>query len=101
MDIPTEPIEETIDGRDNGHRLIREPMKLKGVLDGYEHFDVTPAIGREYPHASLKDWLRSPDSDDLIRDLAITSVCPKSRGLLSKLIVHSLSARSLLFQSTR
>ncbi|ROT42191.1 alpha-ketoglutarate-dependent taurine dioxygenase [Sodiomyces alkalinus F11] len=50
----------------------REPLKLSGVLDSYEHFDVTPAIGREFPKANLVEWLEAPNSDELIRDLAIT-----------------------------
>ena len=51
----------------------REPLQLKGVLDQYESFDVTPVIGREFKNADLKEWLRAPNSDELIRDLAITS----------------------------
>ncbi|KAL1979750.1 hypothetical protein VTN96DRAFT_5226 [Rasamsonia emersonii] len=53
-------------------RLLREPLQLKGVLDQYEHFDVTPIIGTEFPTANLKEWLRAPNSDELLRDLAIT-----------------------------
>lgn len=51
----------------------RQPLKLSGALDAYESFDVTPVIGREFPTAKLVEWLDSPDSDALIRDLAITS----------------------------
>ena len=51
----------------------KEPLQLKGVLDKYKSFDVTPIIGREFIDADLKDWLDAPNSDDLIRDLAITS----------------------------
>lgn len=47
-------------------------LKPSGVLDQYESFDVTPIIGREFPTASIKEWLEAPNSDDLIRDLAIT-----------------------------
>lgn len=54
--------------------MVREPLKLKGVLDQFKSFDVTPAIGREYENVNLKDWLKAPNSDDLIRDLAITSL---------------------------
>ncbi|GJC87769.1 alpha-ketoglutarate-dependent taurine dioxygenase [Colletotrichum liriopes] len=52
-----------------GHK---EPLKTTGVLDQFEHFDVTPIIGREYPTVDLKELLRAPNSDDLLRDLAIT-----------------------------
>jgi len=50
----------------------REPLRLKGTLDQFKSFDVTPVIGREFPDVNLKDLLRAPNSDDLIRDLAIT-----------------------------
>ncbi|KAJ5372025.1 alpha-ketoglutarate-dependent sulfonate dioxygenase [Penicillium concentricum] len=50
----------------------RAPLKLSGALDAFESFDVTPVIGREFPNASLKDFLCAPNSDDLLRDLAIT-----------------------------
>ncbi|CAH0044354.1 unnamed protein product [Clonostachys solani] len=48
------------------------PLQLSGALKEYEHFEVTPAIGREYPKADLAELLNAPNSDDLIRDLAIT-----------------------------
>lgn len=51
----------------------REPLKTTGVLDQYEWFDTTPVIGREFPTANLVDWFNAPNSDELIRDLAITS----------------------------
>lgn len=53
--------------------LAREPIKSSGSLDAFESFDVTPVIGREFPNANLKDFLRAPNSDDLLRDLALTS----------------------------
>jgi hypothetical protein len=52
---------------------VREPLKLSGALDQYESFDVTPVIGREFPTAKLVEWLEAPNSDELLRDLAITS----------------------------
>ena len=51
----------------------RKPLELSGALDQYESFDVTPVIGREFPNINLKEVLRAPNSDELIRDLAITS----------------------------
>lgn len=53
--------------------LAREPINYSGTLDAFESFDVTPVIGREFPNANLKDFLRAPNSDDLLRDLALTS----------------------------
>ncbi|CAM1505806.1 Fc.00g114430.m01.CDS01 [Cosmosporella sp. VM-42] len=52
--------------------LSKEPLKLSGALNDYESFDVTPVIGREFPKANLVDLLNAPNSDDLLRDLAIT-----------------------------
>lgn len=59
----------------------REPLKLSGALDTYESFDVTPVIGREFPKANLVQWLEAPNSDDLLRDLAITSACHPYRAV--------------------
>ena len=50
----------------------KEPLKLSGVLDQFKSFDVTPVIGTEYPDVDLAEWLKAPNSDELIRDLAIT-----------------------------
>ncbi|KAM0697589.1 hypothetical protein Q7P36_002443 [Cladosporium allicinum] len=60
----TVPIEST--------KTHKEPLRLQGVLDQYESFDVTPIIGQEFPRANLKEWLEAPNSDELLRDLAIT-----------------------------
>ena len=56
------------------HKQHWEPLRTKGALESFEYFDVTPVIGREYPSANLKEWLEAPNADDLIRDLAITSM---------------------------
>jgi len=52
--------------------LRYQPFKQTGVLNSYESFDVTPVIGREFPTAKLVEWLEAPNSDELLRDLAIT-----------------------------
>jgi hypothetical protein len=54
-------------------QIHKEPLQLQGTLDQYDSFDVTPIIGREYPTANLKEWLEAPNSDELLRELAITS----------------------------
>jgi hypothetical protein len=55
----------------------RQPLKLSGALDAFESFDVTPIIGKEFPTANLVEWLDAPNSDELLRDLAITSKIPR------------------------
>jgi hypothetical protein len=54
-----------------------EPLKKSGALDAaFEFDDITPTIGREYLTARIvDDLLNAPNSDDLLRDLAITSQC--------------------------
>lgn len=52
----------------------REPLKPSGKLAGFESVDVTPVIGTEFKSAKLLDWLEAPDSDELLRELAITGV---------------------------
>ncbi|KAL9093947.1 MAG: hypothetical protein Q9165_003870 [Trypethelium subeluteriae] len=46
-------------------------LQLKGVLSKYQSLDTTPIIGTEFVNVNLKEWLYAPNSDDLIRDLAI------------------------------
>ncbi|CUM64902.1 uncharacterized protein PRCAT00002520001 [Priceomyces carsonii] len=43
-------------------------LKPSGILDKYEHFEVTPQIGREFPDASLKDIL---NDEEKLKELAI------------------------------
>lgn len=60
-------------GEQTKDEASKAPLELKGVLDQFKSFDVTPVIGREYPNVDLSEWLRAPNSDELLRDLAITS----------------------------
>ncbi|OQO08425.1 hypothetical protein B0A48_06295 [Cryoendolithus antarcticus] len=48
------------------------PLQLKGVLDQFESFDVTPVIGKEFPKADITEWLKADNANELLRDLAIT-----------------------------
>jgi hypothetical protein len=48
-------------------------LKLKGVLKPLKQFMVTPTVGTEFPEANLVEMLNAPNSDELLRDLAITS----------------------------
>lgn len=72
VEIPERAIYSNKDVKvDSGSRLTA-PLKPTGVLDKFDSFDVTPVIGREFPNANLKEWLRAPNSDELLRELAIT-----------------------------
>jgi len=74
------PVAEVLPKRLDSHK---EPLKLSGALDNIESFDVTPVIGREFPTADLVELLRAPNSDELLRDLAITSMSPLSHPLIA------------------
>ena len=52
---------------------LATPLKPSGALDAYERSDVTTVVGTEFKQggAQLADLLKAPNSDDLIRDLAI------------------------------
>lgn len=51
---------------------IAQPLQLSGALDQFESFQVTPCIGTEFVNVDLAQWITGPDSDALLRDLAIT-----------------------------
>ncbi|KAH9234123.1 hypothetical protein K456DRAFT_1947302 [Colletotrichum gloeosporioides 23] len=50
-----------------------EPLKLNGALDEVKFFffEITPVIGWEYVDIDLAAWMRVPNSDALLCDLAI------------------------------
>ena len=52
----------------------RHPLESSGALDGFKSYDVTPIIGTEFEDVDLVAWLTDPNSDTLLRDLAITSL---------------------------
>jgi hypothetical protein len=65
----------------NGHptktsKLRREPLKNSGSIDHLEYVDVTPIIGREYSTAKIRDMLYADNSEQQLRDLAIT-ICER------------------------
>lgn len=53
---------------------IKAPLKLSGAIDSWKNFEVTPVIGREYADVDLTAVLSAENSDELLRDLAITSM---------------------------
>ncbi|KZT41420.1 taurine catabolism dioxygenase TauD, TfdA family protein [Sistotremastrum suecicum HHB10207 ss-3] len=50
---------------------LKAPLIYGGSLDGFDSFEVTPLIGREYINVQLSDLLYSEDAEKLVRDLAI------------------------------
>jgi hypothetical protein len=61
-----------------------EPLRKTGAIDKFAFEETTPVIGREYPDLNIvDDILNSDKADELIRDLAITSVPPRKAFKLS------------------
>lgn len=69
----------------------REPLQLSGALEQFKAFDVTPVIGREFVDVDLAEWLRAPNSDELIRDLGITSMSSSLLTWVSVCVCLSIS----------
>jgi hypothetical protein len=91
-------IEADVPAQVNVKGSARAPLQLSGVLDHYESFDVTPVIGREFPTANLVEWLDALNSDDLLRDLAITSEFSPSRmNIYASPLTGSVSQRGVIF----
>jgi hypothetical protein len=66
-----------IGGHESARPRLSKPLQYSGLLDNYQHQDITPVIGREFEGLQVTDLLNG--SDEAIRDLAITST---SRPLL-------------------
>ena len=52
------------------------PYDNTGTLDAFKQVHVTPCIGSEFKDVDVTEWLRAPNSDDFLRDLALTSEHP-------------------------
>lgn len=51
------------------------PLKLSGALNHFKHEDTTPIIGREFIGVNIvDDLLNAENADELLRDVAITSM---------------------------
>lgn len=53
------------------------PMKAAGLLDGLKQKITVPAIGTEFLDVDLVEMMETTNSDELLRDLAITSPLSK------------------------
>ena len=52
----------------------RIPLKLGTSLDAFEKAESTPLLGTEFARgAQVSQWLKAPNADELIRDLAVLS----------------------------
>ena len=53
-------------------RVAHEPLQSTGALDKYTFFEVTPCVGRQYTNLTIRELLQAPNSDELIREFAVT-----------------------------
>lgn len=70
-DIPVHPGKQALA---TGNKTEKPWLKSTGALDSYENFDITPVIGREFSNANLVEWLQAENSDELLKELALTSM---------------------------
>ena len=59
-----------VGGHPDSRPRISAPLTYTGTLDSFEHFDVTPVIGREFKNLHIRDLLHG--SDEQMRDVALT-----------------------------
>lgn len=88
------------DSQSNHH--ASEPIGLGGHLERFEYEDVTPIIGREFPKLNLvNDLINVEDSDELLRELAVTGTRVTFLSLPHTPTDHSLSPRCRFFPFSR
>ena len=95
-----EKVEAKLNGptKTNASTLSRKPLELSGVLDQFKSFDVTPVIGKEFQDVNLAHWLRAENSDELLRDLAITGPFPsKLIPSIASIDHRTVSQRGVIF----
>jgi hypothetical protein len=64
-----------VGGHETARSRLSKPLIYSGSLDSFKHQDSTPVIGREYEGLQVRDLLKW--GDEMIRDLAITSMLTK------------------------
>ena len=80
------------------HDHASEPLRPSGALEKFEYEDVTPIIGREFPNLNIvNDLINGENSDELLRELAITSKNTSSYRLQSDTYMSAVSRRGVVF----
>ena len=59
-------------GNTKARTRCSQPLLCSGSLNSYKHHDSTPVIGREYQDLQVADLLGASNSNQMIRDLAVT-----------------------------
>lgn len=54
---------------------VRKPVQATGVLEGFDHEDLTPAIGRAFHNVNIiDDLMNAEDADARLRELSLISM---------------------------
>lgn len=61
-------------GHEQARPRLEQPLTYSNTLDSYTHHDLTPVIGREYYGVQVAEVLKSENRDQIIKDLAATSI---------------------------
>lgn len=61
-------------GNEQARPRITKPLVYSGSLDSFTQNDLTPVIGREFKGIQVVELLKASNSDELIKDLAVTSM---------------------------
>ena len=103
---PTSPIKSHYEsdskifgGHPSARSRLEKPLVYSGSLDTFKHQDLTPVIGREFEGLQVTDLLRW--GDDMIRDLAVTSMMFSFVSLhaAANALLQSHSAASSSFET--
>ena len=72
--------------------VARQPLQSSGSLDDFAKTDLTSVIGTEFPEGvQLTQFLEAPNSDDLLRDLALLGISAR------KSVLITVSQRGVVF----
>lgn len=78
-----------------------KPLKQSGALEQFIYEETTPVIGREFLNVNIvDDLLNASNADDLIRDLAITSMLSLHLCVLHDLRLTPISVRNEVSSSS-
>lgn len=99
VDLAVRPVDQQITPKvrpksESGSRL-EKPLVSSGSLEQYEHANVTPVIGEEFPTLQLSEILHD---DAKIRDLAILGTSPSLQWLSPRIpTIDTVSQRGVVF----
>lgn len=74
-DVPVHSLPSKNEKQSTQQPTYPAPLTPSGALEQFTFEETTPVIGREFPNVNIvDDLLNVSNSDELLRDLAITSI---------------------------